>query len=74
MEVDHSPPESKGPPLNVPPPTQAMLVDDESWSDQEAGLGSPSPRTDRGGGTHGNLVPYTDSEVEEGELLSDKET
>ena len=33
-------------------------------SDQEAVLGDP-----RGGGTHSNLVPYTDSEVEEGESL-----
>lgn len=58
--------------VNVPP--QAPLVDDESWSDQEVGVVDPSPKTDRGGGSHGNLVPYTDSEVEEGELISDEET
>ena len=69
--LDHSPVEV-GVTLDLPPHTP--LVDDESWSDQEMGCGDPSPKTDRGGGSHGNLVPYTDSEVEEGELISGEET
>ena len=73
-ETDHSPLQPEGTTLNTPPQSQATPVDDESWSDQEAGLGDPSPKMDRGGGNHGNLVPYTDSEVEEGELISDEET
>ena len=74
LETDPSPVESGELPINVPPPTQTMLVDDESWSDQEVGPGDHSPSIGRCDGSHGNLVPYTDSEVEEGELRSDEET
>ena len=49
--------------LDLPP--HVPLVD-ELWNDQEAWLGGSSPKTVRSRGSHGNLVPNTDSEVKEG--------